>query len=198
MNEEVGLIDIGANLTDGMFSGYYHGKRSHENDLDVVLQRSSDVGVKCIIITAGTEKDTHEALDIIERHQNIHLFTTIGVHPTRCNELDPEPQEYLQRLLELFQKNKSKIIAVGEFGLDYDRLQFCSKEVQIRNFQLQFQLVETTGLPLFLHMRNCCSDFLQIIRENRHRFRTGVVHSFTGTPEDAEEILKLDLYIGIF
>lgn len=58
-------------------------------------------------------------------------------------------------------------------------------------------LAEDTQLPLFLHMRNAADDFLTIVRENRHRFSTGVVHSFTGTAEEARRILDLDLFIGI-
>ena len=51
-------------------------------------------------------------------------------------------------------------------------------------------------LLLLLLFRNCCDDFLEIVKKNRHRFGKGVVHSFTGTAEEAKSILDLDLYIG--
>jgi TatD DNase family protein len=50
---------------------------------------------------------------------------------------------------------------------------------------------------MYLHNRNTGSDFFDIIKANRKRFSTGVVHSFTGTIEEMEHILALDLYIGI-
>jgi len=45
---------------------------------------------------------------------------------------------------------------------------------------LQFELVQKTQLPLFLHMRSACDDFVSIVKRNRQKFTHGVVHSFTG------------------
>lgn len=61
------------------------------------------------------------------------LLSTVGVHPTRCSEFDtkyPSPDEYIGELKEVLDMNKGKIVAIGEFGLDYERTQFCDKETQ--------------------------------------------------------------------
>jgi len=50
---------------------------------------------------------------------------------------------------------------------------------------------------MYLHNRNTGNDFYDIVKKNRSRFTTGVVHSFTGTPEEIKQIVELDLYIGI-
>ncbi|KAG0216276.1 TatD DNase [Mortierella sp. GBA30] len=80
---------------------------------------------------------------------------------------------------------------------DYDRLFLCTKQTQMKYFEWQFELAEATGLPMFLHDRNTSGDFLKIITENRDRFTTGVVHSFTGTLKNLKHYLNLGFSMKI-
>ncbi|OEH78056.1 family domain-containing protein [Cyclospora cayetanensis] len=121
--------------------------------------------------------------------------------------LSEYPEVYVQRLFEVHQElqrdqqrqRKRRIVAVGEIGLDYDRLHFCDAPTQKQCFELQLALCHTSRLPLFLHMRNAASDFIDILqrRENLWRPRGGVAHSFTGTAEEAKQLLDAGLYIGL-
>ena len=54
---------------------------------------------------------------------------------------------------------EGKVVAIGECGLDYDRLQFCDADQQQEGFRLHFDLVQKTKLPMFLHNRNSTEDF---------------------------------------
>ena len=97
-----------------------------------------------------------------------------------------------------------KCAAVGECGLDYDRLEFSSKEVQNkylcaneRVFPMHFDLAQNYQLPMYLHSRNCKDDFVKIVRANRHKFNTACVHSYTGDLDELQQLLAMDLYIGI-
>ncbi|KAG0009312.1 TatD DNase [Entomortierella chlamydospora] len=153
-----------------------------------------------MIITSSTLKDCHRALQIAE--DDDELFLTVGCHPTKCSEFERHkegPDAYFNALKALLQNpaTNSKVVAIGECGLDYDRLFLCPKETQIKYFERQFELAEMTGLPMFLHDRNTSGDFANMISRNRNRFKDGVVHSFTGTMDDLKFYLDLGLYISI-
>lgn len=96
------------------------------------------------------------------------------------------------------------LVAFGEFGLDYDRLHYCSKRIQLHSFAVQLNLAAslTPQLPLFLHSRAAHQDFVSLLKANfgerlERLERGGVVHSFTGTVEEMKELADLGLYIGV-
>jgi len=189
------FIDIGANLTDGMYQGDYNGSNRHAADLEAVITRARENGVVKMMITGGNLEESKKAIEIAKSHED--LFATVGCHPTRCTEFTEDPEKYLEDLLELINKNKDQVVAVGEFGLDYDRTQFCDKETQRKYFEKQLDLCEKTGLPLFLHCRAAASDLVEVLNKNRSRLSGGVVHSFDGSAEDRDNILALGFHIGI-
>ncbi|XWW94837.1 hypothetical protein V2A60_002785 [Cordyceps javanica] len=97
-----------------------------------------------------------------------------------------------------------RLVALGEFGLDYDRLHFCGKTVQLHSFAAQLELAAAVEppLPLFLHSRAAAADFARLLKDafgpRLERLRRGaVVHSFTGSLEEMRELLDLGLYIGV-
>ncbi len=144
---------------------------------------------------------------------NADLYATVGCHPTRSAEFEKDPSGYFQALDKLIGANLSgpgRAVAVGECGLDYDRTHFASPVVQQRHFRgcdhashrfctdgtltgSQLALAKKYHLPLFLHSRAAHNDFAQILREEGFGEdggravggRGGVVHSFTGSPQDA-------------
>ena len=115
----------------------------------------------------------------------------------------------LRALIESARSNSTStnpggaLVAFGEFGLDYDRLHYCSRKIQLHSFAAQPDLVLslTPQPPLFLHSRAAHADFIGLLKAKfgprlEKLERGGVVHSFTGTIEEMRELVDLGLYVG--
>lgn len=188
-----------------MYQGEYNDKNYHQPDLSAVLDRAFAVGVDKLIITAGSLAESRAALELARTDPR--LYSTVGVHPTRCGEFDtyPDgPEAYIAALHDVLIDGikDAKVVAVGECGIDYDRLHFCDADTQNKYFEAQLKLAKTSNLPCFFHLRGgegiAANDFMDIIARNNDNFTAGVVHSFDGTSEDLNRVLKNPkLSIGI-
>lgn len=158
-----------------------------------------------------TSSALHEAKEVIELCRNCPglLYATIGVHPCQALEISQSntkhgisSEEYYQELSQTAQKAKTEGIvkAFGEIGLDYDRLHFAPADVQRQVFKKQLDIATELDLPLFLHSRAAAQDFANILfpyLDSGKIKRGGVVHSFTGTVEEMNQLIEKGLYIGI-
>ncbi|WAQ85241.1 hypothetical protein PtA15_5A815 [Puccinia triticina] len=216
------FIDIGSNLGDPVFRGEYHGKQVHADDFQQILTRARSAGVVKQILTGDCLSGSKEVREMARGNEE--LYATVGCHPCRANEFEASAQtdspadversakKYLEALDQLIAEDQasghSRVVAVGECGLDYDRLSHASKETQLRYFPPQLELATKYNLPLFLHSRTSEAhvDFVRIIRAHEARYtaeellparKKGVVHSFTGTIEEMKELVDLGFSIGI-
>ncbi|CAF0823045.1 unnamed protein product [Adineta steineri] len=180
-----------------MYQGIYGSSKKHESDLDHVINRAFKSGVEKIIITAGTHQETIQALELCSKYEN--LYTTCGYHPTRCNELNESNEdEILKQMIDLCEKNAEKIVAIGEFGLDYERTQFCGIDQQKRYFEFQLKHLISLKKPLFLHNRASSQDLYDILYKYRDEIKAGgVIHSFDGTLDEALQFIQLGYFIGL-
>lgn len=125
-------------------------------------------------------------------------------HPPCSTKTEKLIADLTSLVTEAQASGKKSLVAMGEFGLDYDRLHYCSKTIQLHSFAAQLKVAASIKpqLPLFLHSRAAHADFVRLLKdafgENLERLeKGGVVHSFTGTAEEMRELMDLGLYIGI-
>lgn len=174
---------------------------SFKKDFKEVLNRSFESNVKTII-NIGTDFETSSEslkLDCFP----LKNFSSIGIHPHEINKLSTSESihKYIEELQKLYRESGSKIVAVGECGLDYFQNKFNTsslseekqKLLQKELFVAQINLAKKINLPLVVHNRDSWDDIFLPQMVNTK----GVFHSFTGSFEQAQKILELGFYLGI-
>ena len=174
------LVDIGANLTHSAF----------REDLDAVLARSRNAGVRTIVVTGTSLKETARAVALADAHPG-ELYATAGVHPHHARECDEKTIAALRVL-----GAHPRVVAIGECGLDFNR-DYSPHPDQEKWFEAQLELGIEVGKPLFLHSRDAHPRFAEILRAQRARLPRAVAHCFTGEREELRAYLDLGLYVGI-
>src|SRR4030095_7266118 len=122
-------------------------------------------------------------------HAHANLFATVGVHPDYTDTPDPAVAELVAM------STTPKVVAIGETGLDYYRLEG-DLEWQRERFRRHIRAARETGKPLVIHTRSAAADTLAIMREERAGEAGGVMHCFTETWDVAQGALDLGFHIS--
>ncbi len=118
-------------------------------------------------------------------------FPMMGLHPCSVKE---NYKEELSIIKDQF--NKRKFYAVGEIGIDlYWDKTFVKEQEEVFITQLEWAL--EFKLPIVIHSRNSTAEILNILKEHSSKNLTGIFHCFSGTVEQANEIIDLGFLLGI-
>lgn len=179
---------------------------AYENETDGVIQRALDAGVW--MINVGTQRDT-SAGAIETAHRYVEgVYATVGLHPVHTAKSYHDTEElgstaeakgFTSRGEEFgydyyFKLGQDKkVVAIGECGLDYYRLEENTKPVQIRAFEQQIALSHELEKPLMIHCRNAFGDLVDVLNTHSSTLNTipGIVHFFAGSVDDARRLLDL-------
>ncbi|SFZ79209.1 TatD family hydrolase [Chitinimonas taiwanensis] len=118
-----------------------------------------------------------------------HVYASVGVHPDYEDEVEPS----VAQLVALAQH--PKVIAIGETGLDYYRLQG-DLEWQRERFRVHIRAAREAGKPLIIHTRSAAEDTLRIMAEEKASEASGVMHCFTESQAVAEAAIAQNFYIS--
>ncbi|EJN94491.1 TatD family hydrolase [Streptococcus ratti] len=155
---------------------------------DEELALAKELGVTRHNVVGFDASTIKRALELTELYPEI--YATIGWHPTEAGSYTQEAEDLIVSHL-----HDSKVIALGEIGLDYHWMED-PKEVQIEVFKRQIQLSKDYDLPFVVHTRDALEDTYQVIKETGLGSRGGIMHSYSGSLEMAERFVDLGMTIS--
>ncbi|OGH81530.1 MAG: hypothetical protein A3F93_00275 [Candidatus Magasanikbacteria bacterium RIFCSPLOWO2_12_FULL_34_7] len=180
-----------------IFDSHCHPQMAqYDKDREEVINRALEEDV--FVICVGTDLETSkQAIELTQKHEG--MWASVGLHPNDNLNEKFEPEKYR----ELLQQNK--VVAFGEIGLDYYRTKKSEdQKFQKKRFIQQLELSKEMKVSLILHCRDSKAgssgraypDMIEILKNGNYVANGGVIHSYTGSLEEAKQFLDLGLYVG--
>jgi len=152
-----------------------------------VLQRAKDNNISDIIIP-GTEKIYWDRINqLCKKHSQLHAC--YGLHPYWVNEHNKTDIEKLKQYIEA-----NRPVALGECGLDF-RADQADKKTQLYFFEAQLDIAEQDQLPVIIHSVRATEAVIQSIK--KFKKLTGMIHSYSGSTEQAKQLIDLNFFISV-
>ena len=165
----------------------HYDDESFDADRDAVLTALPEQGVGLILNPGCDVESSRKAVQYAAAYP--HVYAAVGIHPENCGGYTAGDLAALRQLAQ-----QPKTAAIGEIGLDYYWAENPPRDLQQQVLRDQLALARELALPVIIHDREAHADTLSIIRE--FPGITGVFHCFSGSPEMAQELLKLGWYLG--
>lgn len=157
--------------------------------LDDVIQNALATGLVGIVAIGTTVASSHACVDLAEKNELI--WAAVGIHPNQCRESNESDWAEIKKLAD-----HPRAVAIGETGLDryWD---YCPFDIQQAWFDRHIELSIETGKPFVVHMRECEADILESLRPFAEtQPLKGIMHSFTGSQETAQQCLNWGLHVS--
>jgi TatD DNase family protein len=170
----------------------------YDSDREVLIQKMQEHEVAGIIVGCDL-KSSKQAIELAEQHNN--LYAAVGLHPNH------ESDEWFKASNYRELAGRSKVVAIGECGLDYFRPEKINEEVKLkqqRMFNDHVELAAMLELPLIIHSRpsrgtqDAYQDLIEILREAKRKFPNlkGDIHFFVGGVEEMRALTALGFTVS--
>lgn len=162
-----------------------------DSDRNEVILRAQKAGITKIILPNVDSESLPRMLQLESEYPG-YCFAAIGLHPTSVKENYAEELAIVKKELE-----RREYIAIGEIGIDlYWDKSFLKEQIQVFVQQIEWAL--EYNLPVIIHVRDSFRETMDVLEQFRGKGLEGVFHSFTGTIDQATEIIDFGgFYIGI-
>ena len=159
-------------------------------DLDNVISRALQTGIEKMVVIGWDKESSLKAIKIAEQYPCI--YACVGFHPENLEGVD---EKQLEEVLNLY--SHPRVVGIGEIGLDYHWEKDPEKrEIQKEFFIKQIEFANKVGLPISIHSREAFQDTLEILKKHKPQ-HGGVMHCYSGSVENIQDIINLGLYIGL-
>jgi TatD DNase family protein len=162
--------------------------KQFDSDRTEVIERAFEAGMTHLVIPAIEPARFDAVLALASSDKRI--FCGMGIHP---HDALKASDEALAKVEEL--SYGERVRAIGEIGLDY-HYDFAPREVQQEVFRKQLRIAKRRNLPVIVHNRESDEDMMIILDEEQDGSLRGVLHCFSGTPEQAERAVRLGFHIS--
>lgn len=164
-----------------------HLSKDYYEEIDDVIHENRSNEIEIIIISGCDQRGIDESINYTLQYEDV--YATIGYHPEEALSVSDHD---LQKLEENV-KNNSKVIGIGEIGLDYHYGKDYHKE-QISLFEKQLAIAEKLNLPVVIHSRDAVMDTIHCLKKYHVK---GIIHCFSGSLEIANVYIKMGFKLGI-
>ena len=159
-------------------------------EINAVICRAEEAGVNRFYLPA-IDKETTEAMLVLEEKFPGKCFAMIGLHPCSVKEDYEKEISHIKALLD-----SRTFAAIGETGLDF-YWDTSYKAEQYLALEKQIELALEYALPLVLHTRNAMQETIDVVKNYRSTPLKGIFHCFGGTLQEAEQIIDCGFLLGI-
>ena len=162
-----------------------------DQDRNEMIQRALDSGVTRFYLPS-IDSSYYPKMQKLKVEYPKNMFLMMGLHP--C---DVKPDTYKEELAFVKKKlEEESFAAIGEIGLDL-YWDVSTLEIQKEAFRQQIRWAKECLLPIVIHVRDAFEEVLEILREEKSPDLYGILHCFTGTLEQAKELVQLGFSLGI-
>lgn len=166
-----------------------HLNKEYYENVETVIKEAVSDNVEYLIVSSCSPENWEENINLINKYKNVYL--NISLHPEYGNE-EIDYDLYLEQMKKIIKSN-SKIIAIGEIGLDY-HYDNTNKDRQKDLFIKQIMLAKEYKLPIVIHTRDATKDTIDILKKFNIK---GIIHCFSGSLETARKYINMGFYLGI-
>ncbi len=175
------LIDIHSHID------LYHAE---QEEIKKIIRNATENNVKIILNCGVNIASNRKTLELAEKFSEVKAC--LGIYPIEALNLS---EKEIEKEIEFIEKNKDKIAAIGEVGLDLFHASQETLEIQKRIFRKFLELAKKLNKPLIVHSRKAEAETIEVIEE--FSYSKIIMHCFSGRMQLVERIIKNNWFLSI-